>query len=440
MDMVLIANGLTNRGEHSYRLIQEVRGALARRAIGCHVFAARCLDPDVVAEKIATPHFKHTLYDSVGPRASDAVTQKLARWPSGQKLLSYPAEFLTWKMLNRSFRRDLESLPQNICTANNLVVITAVCQNQIAGLVDFMRGRPRASLPRIVCQLMFPPHWTPWERSACYSDAYYRRAFQSALPFVGDRLFFTTENEAVAKIYREHYGIDAKILPVPLAVSRSTRLAEKTVRLGFFGYSKSAKGFHLLPDVATICRDAGLPVEFHIQIQHSHWEPATIDAEARLRSMPNVHLLEGTLHSSEYIAETNKVDVALLPYDPVLFGMRGSGVFTESVAAGRPIIASDGTYAAESIRMGVAQGEIFKPYGARELAEAIARILPRLSQIQANAGLQADIFAREHSGDAYVDVLLSLLQSNARHSTDGPNDNVFRIAPPDMVSNEPISS
>ena len=440
MDMVLIANGLTNRGEHSYRLIHEVRAALARRAIGCHVFAARGLDPDVVAEKIAAPHFKHTLYDSVGPRASDLVIQKLAGWQSGQKLLSYPAEFLTWKTLNRSFRHDLESLPRNVCTADNLMVITAVCQNQIAGLVDFMRARSRESLPRIVCQLMFSPSWTPWERSAYYSDAYYRKAFRNALPFIGDKLFFTTENEAIAKIYRDHYGIDTKILPVPLAVSRSTRLAETTIRLGFFGYSKSAKGFHLLPDVAAICREAGLPVEFHIQIQHSHWEQATIEAEARLRGMPNVHLLEGTLHSSDYIAETNKTDVALLPYDPILFGMRGSGVFTESVAAGRPVIASDGTYAAESIRIGVAQGEIFKPYGARELAEAIARVLPRLPQIQASASLQADIFAREHSGDAYVDVLLSLLQSTARPSIGGPNANVFRIEPPDKIANETISS
>lgn len=440
MDIVLIANGLTNRGEHSYRLVQEVRSALGRRLIGCHVYAARCLDPDVVEEKIAVPHFKHTLYDSVGPRASDMLTQRLARWNGGQKLLSYPAEFLTWKTLNRSFRHDLECLPHDICTANNLLVITAICQNQISGLVDFMRARAPASLPRVVCQLMFPPNWTPWERSARYSDAYYRKAFRNASPLIGHKLFFTTENEAVAKIYREQYGVETKILPVPLAVSRSSRLAEKIVRLGFFGYSKTAKGFHLLPDAAAICLDAGLNVEFHIHVQHSNWEQATIEAESRLRSMPNVHLIEGPLQSYEYIAETNKADVVLLPYDPMLFGMRGSGIFTESVAAGRSIIASDGTYAAESIRMGVAQGEIFTPYNAQELADAIARILPRLCQMQASAGVQADIFARKHSGDAYVDVLLSLLGAASSNFTDEPENNVFRKDSSDMISNQSISS
>ena len=33
MNIVLIANGLTYRGEHSYRLIQEVSGVLSRRSI-----------------------------------------------------------------------------------------------------------------------------------------------------------------------------------------------------------------------------------------------------------------------------------------------------------------------------------------------------------------------------------------------------------------------
>lgn len=411
MDIVLVANGLTNRGEHSYRLIQEVRGALERRSIGCHVYAARALDPDVIAEKIAVPHFKYTFYDSVGPRVSDLLTQKLTWWRGGQRLLSYPAEFLTWKTLNHSFRRDLEALPRDVCTANHLMVITAICQNQIAGVVDFMRARPWESLPQVVCQLMFSPNWTPWERPAHYSAAYYRNAFQKAQPLIGHKLFFTTENEAIAKIYREQYGLETKILPVPFAVSRSPRRAEKIIRLGFFGYSKTAKGFHLLPDVAAICRDAGLNVEFRIQIQHSQWEQATIQAERRLRTMSNVYLIEGSLPSHDYIAETNKADIVLLPYDPILFGMRGSGIFTESIAAGRPIIASDGTFAAESIRMGEAQGEIFAPYSARELAQAIARILPRLSQMQASAEAQADVFARKHSGDAYVDVLLSLVKS-----------------------------
>lgn len=411
MDIVLIANGLTNRGEHSYRLIQEVSSALARRAIGCHVYAARSLDPAIITEEIATPHFKYSLYDSVGPRVPEPWAGIVAKWKRAASLLDCSAEFLTCKVLNRSFHQDLEALPAGRRTANHLLVMTAVCQNQLPGVVDFMHARPLDSLPYIVCQLMFLPNWTPWERPAQFGDAYYRKAFLRAAPFIGRKLFFTAENEAVAKIYHERYGVEAKVLPVPFAVSRPSCNAGKIVRLGFFGYSKVSKGFHLLPETINLCQNAGLNVEFHVQVQHSQWERATIQAERKLRSMSNVHLIEGVLCSEDYIEETDKADVVLLPYEPIFFGPRGSAVFTEAVSAGRPIIASDGTFAAESIRIGAAQGEIFAPYNAQELANAIGRLLPRMSQVRARATAKAEIFASAHTGEAYVDVLLSLMRS-----------------------------
>jgi glycosyltransferase involved in cell wall biosynthesis len=416
MEFILIANGLTHRGEHSYRLIHEVIDALDRRGIKSQVYAARSLDSEIIAEGIAVPHFKHSLYDNVG-RIAGLVVQNVKHWARGGRgFVSCPDEFLTWRSLNRSFRRDLNALPADICTRDHLFVITAICQNQIAGLVEFMRGRPRGSLPNVVCQLMFPPNWTPWEGVAKHADVYYREALQRGAPLIGDNLFFTTENESVAQIYRERFGIETKILPVPFARVRPAPRTGKTVRLGFFGYSKGEKGFHLLPEAADLCRHAGLNVEFDIQIQHSQWENTTVAAERKLRAMPNVCVIEGTLSTDDYIAATDKADIILLPYDPILFGMRGSGLFTESVAAGRPIIASSGTFAAESIARGEAQGEIFAPHDAQQLFAAIVRILPRIPEIGARATAQAKSFARRHDGDAYVDALLDLLNGARKRS------------------------
>jgi glycosyltransferase involved in cell wall biosynthesis len=417
MDIVLIANGLTNEGEHSYRLIQEVCRVLDRRSIGCHVYAARSLDPGIVAEGIAEPHFTYSLYDSIGPLAFKRLAHGLeSRWLPGGAALFDILEAVTWRLLNRSFRRDLASLPRELCSPDHLLVITAISQNQISGLVDFMCSRPQALLPNVVCQLMFAPDWTPWGRGAHLGAAYYREAFQRAAPFVDGKLFFTTENDAIARIYREQYGLETKILPIPFAVACPPRRAERTVHLGFFGYSKSEKGFHLLSEAAAICQAEGLDVEFHIQIQHSHWEHAVVEAERKLRAMPNICLIEGTLSSDDYVAETNKVDVMLLPYDPASFGMRGSGIFTESVAAGRPVIAAEGTFAAHCIERGEAQGESFAPYDARALADAIARLLPRLSECNLRAAEKAEAFARAHSGEAYVDVLLGFAEMSRSHT------------------------
>jgi glycosyltransferase involved in cell wall biosynthesis len=410
MKFVLIANGLTHRGEHSYRLVHEVQDALTRRGIASQVYAAKSLEPEILAEGIAVPHFEHSLYDNIGPRVTGSWARKLEEWwPQGRCIVSYPVEYLTSLFLNRSFLRDLRALPQNVCAADNLLVVTAICQNQLLGLIAFMLGRARTSLPIVVCQLMFPPNWTPWEAPGRYAEGYYRQALEKAAPLIGDRLFFTTENEFIARIYREQYGLKTRILPVPLALVRSPPVLGKAVRLGFFGYSKSEKGFHLLPEAVDRCRDAGLNVEFHIQVQHSHWEKTTIAAEQKLRAMPNVTLIDGTLSSDDYLAATDKVDVILLPYDPVAFGMRGSGIFTESVAAGRPIVASAGTFAGDCILRGEAQGEVFGPYNAQQFVAAIKRILPRLPKISEQAKAQSETFARRHDGDAYVDSILDMV-------------------------------
>lgn len=406
MHVVLIASGMANRGEHSYRLIQEVRAALVRRGIKVSGFASKSLDPAIVEEGIAVPHFEYSFYDSVGPLLPDPWVQSLQKvWSGAEGVLNFPAEFLTWKVLNRSFRHDLEALPPELCTPDDLLVVTATSQNQIDGVVGFMRGRAPESLPKIICQLMFPPSWTVWGRTARQSEGYYRRAFRKAAPFIGTKLFFTTENAAIAKIYRERFGLETTILPIPFAVMQQSRQPNKTIRLGFFGYSKSAKGFHLLPDVATLCRNAGADVEFLIQIQHSGWEPSTVEAEHKLRALPNVRLIEGVLDSEDYIKQTNAADVVLLPYHPDLFGMGGSGIFTESVAAGRPIVASQGTFAAECIAKDEAQGEVFAPYTASAFADAILRLLPRIPECRTRAAAKAEAFARLHTGEAYVDAL-----------------------------------
>jgi glycosyltransferase involved in cell wall biosynthesis len=254
---------------------------------------------------------------------------------------------------------------------------------------------------------MFAPNWTPWGRTGKLGQRLYPKAFALARPMVGKTLFFTTENEAIAGLYRDQYGIETSILPVPFGDTEPAAPCSGRPAVGFFGYSKCEKGFHLLPQAIEICRAHGLDANFTIQLQHSGWEPATVAAERALRQIPGVRLVEGMLSHEEYTVETGKIDAMLLPYDPVLFGLRGSGIFTQSVAAGRPVIASAGTFAGASIASGKAEGEVFSPQDSAALAAAIMRLCGRLADSHARAAKLAKAFARKHSAEAYVDLLLA---------------------------------
>jgi glycosyltransferase involved in cell wall biosynthesis len=410
MEIIVLDNGLRGRGEHSYQLLLEICNALSRRGIGHRVFGAKWMDRAIMADIGAIPHFYSNLYKGKFPPVHEFIPNI---WALSQDFMggrSIYSEERTWRLLNKTYQRDLGRLPADIWKRENLIVVPAISQNQICGLIRHLMSLPSDARPKVVCHLMFTPSWTPWGRNGLLGEAYYREAFLLAGGLIDQSLFFTTENDALAEVYREQFKIDTTILPIPLGIFWPTPTKAKKVRLGFFGYSKTEKGFHLLPEAIEICRAKKLPIEFTVQIQHSNWEKETVATERQLRRMADVELIEGTMSTADYAQKTNAVDVTLLPYDPERFGPRGSGLFTEAVAAGRPIIAAQGIYAATSIKRGEAEGEIFFPYDAAALAAAIERLLPRLAECQARAAERADTFARRHSGDTYADVLLGFLK------------------------------
>jgi glycosyltransferase involved in cell wall biosynthesis len=413
MEVIFLDNGLVSKGEHSYNLAAKLTEALSRRRLRYRMFGVKLLAQSIVDELAVIPHFRRSLYDGVdfsrGVRVLQFVTALLR---GTQAHGPFESEQNTWKTLNDSFEADLKTLPPDVWNSANLVVVPAISQNQIMGLIRFLLRQPQDRLPRVVCQLMFPPNWTPWGQLAVRGEQFYRDAFRLAAPLLDRVLFFTVENEAMQALVKRDFGVSAKILPVPFDASPRRENREGPVRFGFFGYSKCDKGFHLLPKAIELCQRQGLDAEFIVQIQHSGWEQRISEADIALRMLKSVRVVEGVLSSADYAAWTSQIDVMLLPYDPIAFGgARGSGIFTESVAAGRPIIASKGTFAGTSVENNQAEGEVFAPYTSEELAAAIARLMPRLPACNIRATERAKVFSREHNADAYIDVLLTHTRS-----------------------------
>ncbi len=400
MEIIFLDNGLIGRGEHSYSLLKQVGKALNGRGFQYRAFGAKAMDRSVAEELGCVPHFSYPLYSQ----------QRRSLFPRILRFEWDPAvssERRTWQVLNASFAQDVDALPADVWSAENLLVIPGLSQNELFGMTRSLLAKPPGRRPRVVCQLMFPPNWTTWGRPAKLGEKFYRKAFSRARPLIGKTLFFTTENPALGRLYQTKFGIDAKILPVPFGDAQPAAPCRGRPTFGFFGYSKCDKGFHLLPRAIETCRARGVESEFAIQLQHSGWEPATVAAEDALRGIDGVRLIEGVLDEDAYIRETGRIDAMLLPYDPVLFGVRGSGIFTQSVAAGRPVVASAGTFAGASIASGEAEGEVFYPYDSEALAAAIIRLSRRLADSHRRAAQLATAFAQKHSPEAYVEVLLA---------------------------------
>ena len=166
MEVICLDNGLISKGEHSYNLAVKLTGTLSRRNLRSRIFGVQAMDQSIVEELGAVAHFKRSLYESMGSWYGEKQLRSVAAvFRGGRASGPSRSERNTWKALNQAFEKDLVALPADVWKFNNLVIVPAISQNQILGLIRYLLREPRERLPRVVCHLMFPPTWTPWGAS-----------------------------------------------------------------------------------------------------------------------------------------------------------------------------------------------------------------------------------------------------------------------------------
>ena len=74
MEVIFLDNGLIGKGEHSYSLIKLVGERLTLCGVRYRAFGMKSIDPMIVAEIGALPHFSRSLYENEFP------TPKEQRW------------------------------------------------------------------------------------------------------------------------------------------------------------------------------------------------------------------------------------------------------------------------------------------------------------------------------------------------------------------------
>ena len=103
-----------------------------------------------------------------------------------------------------------------------------------------------------------------------------------------------------------------------------------TVKIGFVGHARRAKGFDLFVELADSCRRDD--IEFHA-IGHSAPETDHLDTSKLARSPSKM-----PLHRDEFLAALEKVDVVCLPLPCHVYDFTGSGTVNDAIAALKPLI------------------------------------------------------------------------------------------------------
>lgn len=178
--------------------------------------------------------------------------------------------------------------------------------------------------------------------------------------------------------------------PGPAAYEPGDRL-----RLVYAGDARLEKGFVLLTDaIERLAQEYDLTVQCCPPVIGSY-EPVIAQAVERLQAIdsPSIDLLTGILPELEFAKLLASGHAVLIPYDPAVYrGGRLSGIMHESLAAGIPLIISDGWAPAEEIRRNGA-GVVFEYGNADSLLEAVGLLRADYPRYREAAGRVAEEIA-----------------------------------------------
>jgi glycosyltransferase involved in cell wall biosynthesis len=148
-------------------------------------------------------------------------------------------------------------------------------------------------------------------------------------------------------------------------------------------------------------------LEFDLQCPVSHVAHAAMAAHvAALRRLAarNVRLIDEVLSRSEYNRLLGGADVVLLPYSRGVYYARTSGPFTEALAAGKPVIATDDTWMSDQLEH-FGAGVTVADNDADDLVRAILEVQGRFEELARRARLQRENWVAFHNPARLVKLL-----------------------------------
>lgn len=235
---------------------------------------------------------------------------------------------------------------------------------------------------------------------------------QARLHFGAGVRYLYTDTEELTQCYNGLRAGVFQTLPIPI----DERLGHKRPHTGsgplvvsYVGDLRDEKGIDLLPGIITSIRRAGYgkaEVLFRIQ---GNLPVAGVTGRTRrakqalLDARPDgVELVEGPLSSDDYMDLMLHSDVVLIPYSPIHYAARSSGVFVEAVAAGIPTVHPRNSWMGRNAidKLGFGYS---KP---SEIAAGLKDIIVNYPQYEAASGAYISEWRESHSAQRLTKIII----------------------------------
>ena len=366
MNALIVDPALHSLGGHHYNAVERLQRELARLGVPAPCLGSAQADAATRQALACTAVFSRSVY---GRQDDD----------------------------DRAFPADVATVERELAQAlaaravPDLLILPCADTVMVAALARLLR-RGGHRRPRVLLWLLYGPHplQAPDAPGLAPQRARARRAYAALAAVAEVRAW--CETEAMAAFWRALVPFDIGVRSTPgLATPRkSTRDASGPAVVTCVGFANRAKGYRLLPDAVPVIlqRDAGARFVVHGIVTGSDAidERPAFDRLAGLGG--RVVVRHDVLDAAAYLDLLAATDLLLLPYDPTVYGVRGSGIFAEARRIGLPVIAPKAcAFAQPAFDEG--WGVAMETYDAPGLAQAVLAGLARRQALADRAAAAA---------------------------------------------------
>lgn len=243
---------------------------------------------------------------------------------------------------------------------------------------------------------------------ACLTQFYQCKLFPTKVKFY-------TDTQQLVNRYNSLSAVKLIEIPVPfrqeiLQQNIISKIENKPLHLVYLGDARIEKGYLYLPTiVADLWEDYLITKKIRITIQSNFnintGEKGILASRLKLEEYPQdmVKVMKNPMTTQEYYQLLMSADLLIIPYNTNSYRYRTSGVLTESLAAGKPVIVPANTWLASQVdesRAGIYQYP-------QEISRTIIKVINNISEYQKKAQEFSLNWCKKHSPDSLIDCILS---------------------------------
>jgi len=398
MKLHIFDSPLIDKRGHNYEYAKSICDEWRRRGLDAIVYAHQRLEPELAVDLPAVPLFSK---GNFCPLPLDLKITKL------NHLVNFPLK-------NISFFRELRKIEPARFSRDDVLLFPSIDYNQLFATLLWYRLLPEQQRPLLVLLFRYSNVECRPERHMTRHALLYRLSFMSfAKLLAGSGIVLTTDSDILAEEYEEISGQRIIVMPIPhMPVHAAPENANGQNEVVFvnLGDAREEKGYHLLPDAVESVLLQRKDVRFVIQtILSEHTTDAVFQAKERLAAHPDrVTIIDRKLNTDEYYDALLAADAVLVPYNPSAYFGRSSGIFSEAVACGKPVITTSGTWMERQLRQYDNCGVTFDSFDGEGLANGIISYLGQKREIDENADRARQKWNEFHNAKNYVAMLLDM--------------------------------